>query len=319
MSQFSFFNTDVTFSNSAPSANIVTLDGATTNGIANKFAFYNALPALKNTNAIGLNTSITLAASTFTISNNLALTASNTLNFILGTNAATLVVNGNLSLDGTNNIFAGNGFKAGSYTLMTYTGTLSGSPALGSTPAGFTYAFDTSTAQQVNLIVSPPAPATPTNLTTLATNLAIGLQWSAATGAASYNLKRSTTNGGAYSTIANVSGTNFSDTGINPGIAYYYVVSATNAFAESGNSVQASAIPLPSLTSAVLTFQPNANQLQLSWPADHLGWHLQIQTNGSDTGLGTNWTDLPDTVSNDQFILSVEPTNSSVFLRLVYP
>ena len=200
VSQFSFYNADVTFSgNSTPSANIVTLDGATTNGIANKFSFYNALPTLKNTNAIGLNTSITLGASTFTISNNLALTPSNALNFILGTSPAMMVVNGDLALGGTNNIIAGNGFTAGTYTLMTYTGTLSGSPSLGSAPNAFTYVFDTSTPGQVNLIVSPPAPEIPANLSALATNLAVNLSWSTTIGASSYNLKRSTTNGGAYS------------------------------------------------------------------------------------------------------------------------
>lgn len=319
VSQFSFYNTDVTFSNSVPSANIVTLDGATTNGIANKFAFYNALPTLKNTNAIALNTSITLAASTFTISNNLALSPSNALNFILGTNAATLAVNGNLSLAGTNNIFAGDGFTAGSYLLMTYTGTLSGSPALGGVPIGFNYAFDTSTAGRIKLIVSPPLPAAPASLTASATNLAINLTWSAVAAAGSYNLKRSNTNGGAYSLLANVSGTNFSDTFVNPGMAYYYVVSSTNLFGEGTNSVQASAVPLPSTTTAALAFQANANQLQLSWPPDHLGWHLQVQTNDSSTGIGTNWTDLPGSISTNEIFFPMDATNGSVFLRLVYP
>jgi polygalacturonase len=319
VSQFSFYNTDVTFSNSTPAASIVTLDGATTNGIANKFAFYNTLPTLKNTNAIALNTSITLAASTFTISNNLALSPSNALNFILGTNAAMMMVMGNLTLGGTNNIMAGNGFTNGTYTLMTYTGNLSGSPTLGSTPAGFTYAFDTSTAGQVNLIVSPPAPATPASLTALATNLAVGLAWPAAANAASYNLKRSTTNGGPYSPLVNVSGTNFSDTAVNPGAVYYYVVSATNGFGESVNSVQASAIPLPSTAAVALSFQANANQLQLSWPPDHLGWHLQIQTNDPGAGIGANWTDLPGTTSTDQFSIPTDSTNGSMFLRLTYP
>jgi hypothetical protein len=319
VSQFSFYNTDVTFSNSTPSASVVTLDGATTNGIANKFSFYNALPTLKNTNAIALSTSITLGASTLTISNNLVLSASNALTFILGTNAATVVVKGDLSLGGTNNIVAGDGFTNGTYTLMTYTGALSGSPTLGSTPAGFNYGLDTNTAGQVNLIVSPPAPATPSNLTASATNLAVALQWSASANAASYNLKRSTTDGGAYSVIATVSGTNYSDAPLNPGVAYYYVVSATNAFAESGNSVQTSAVPLPSLAATNITFQATANQLQLSWPPDHLGWHLQVQTNDPTAGLGTNWTDLPDTTSTDQVFISLDPNNSSVFLRLAYP
>jgi len=320
VSQFSFFNADITFSNSTPATSIVTLDGATTNAFANQLSFYNARMTLKNTNAIALNSSITLGASTFIISNNLALTPSNSVNFVLGTNAATMVVKGNLALDGTNNIMAGAGFTNGTYTLFTYTGSLSGGlPMLGTTPAGYNCSLDISTHGQVNLIVSPPAPAIPANLTASATNLAIGLQWSASANATGYNVKRSTTNGGPYSIIANLPDTNLLDAAVNPGVTYYYVVSATNAAGESGNSSQVAAVPLPSLISTNISFQANGSQLQLSWPADHLGWRLQVQTNDTDGGLGTNWLDVPDTSATNQFLFSVGPNNTSVFWRLVYP
>jgi polygalacturonase len=175
VSQYSFFDADVTFSNSAPSSNVVTLDGATTNSIANSFSFYNALMTLKSTNAIALNSSVTLGASTFIISNNLAMTPSNSFNFVLGSNAATVVVKGNLSLDGTNNIFAGGGFTNGTYTLFTYTGTLSGAlPSLGSTPTDYGYSFNTNTIGQVNLIVEQNPPTitriAPANATVIAGN-----------------------------------------------------------------------------------------------------------------------------------------------------
>ena len=82
----------------------------------------------------------------------------------LGTNAATLAVVGNLALGGTDNITAGGGFTNGTYMLLTYTGTLTGSlPALGTAPAGYTYAFDTNTIRQVKLIVSTPGGSGPTN------------------------------------------------------------------------------------------------------------------------------------------------------------
>ena len=320
VNQFSFYNADVTFSNSAPSANLVTLDGVTTNSIANRFTFYNSLVTLKNTNALDLNSSVTLGASTFVISNSFTLSPSNSLNFILGTNAATIVVKGNLALGGTNNITAGGGFTNGAYTLMTYTGNLSGNfPTLGATPAGFTYAFNTNTAGQVNLIIAPPPPGVPTSLTALGTNLLIRLNWSAASNAASYNLKRSTTNGGTYLLVTNVAATNYSDSAVNPGTTYYYVVAATNAAAESANSLQASAVPLPSLVSTNLNLLVNGNQLQLSWPPDHLGWRLQIQTNDLDTGLGTNWVDWPDSTNVFQTNLDINPDIGSVFLRLAYP
>jgi polygalacturonase len=320
VSQFSFYNTDVTFSNSTPSSSVVTLDGVTTNAQPNKFTFYNALMTLKNTNAIALNSSVTLGASTFIISNNLTLTASNTLNFILGSSAATIVVKGNLATGGTNNILAGPGFANGTYTLFTYTGTLSGPlPSLAAKPVGHAYAFDTSVLGQVNLIIGPPAPEIPANLTAVATNLLINLQWFAASDAASYNLKRSTNNGSTYSLLANLTATNYSDSAVNPGTTYTYVVSATNSTAESANSTPASAIPLPSLSPVPLQVQANGNQLQLSWPADHLGWRLQIQTNSLDTGLGTNWTDWLGSTNIEQTNINIDPANTGVFLRLVYP
>ena len=72
------------------------------------------------------------------MSNNLALTPELVLNYVAGTNPATLAVKTNLADGGMVNVIAGAGFTNGTYTLMTYKGTLSGSlPVLGETPAGF--------------------------------------------------------------------------------------------------------------------------------------------------------------------------------------
>lgn len=316
VSQYSFYNASVTFSNSAPSASLVTLDGATTNSTGNHFTFYKSQMTLKNTNALGLNSSVTLGASTLIISNDFVLTPSNSLNFVLGTNVATIAVEGDLSLGGTNDIIAGQGFTNGTYTLMTYSGTLSGSlPALGSTPAGHSYALDTNTAGEVNLIVGAPAPGVPQQLTATSTNLAIDLDWSAASNATGYDLQRSVTNGGPYSALAGVAGTNYSDTAVNPGVSYYYVVSATNALAESSDSAQASAVPLPSQISTNIVFQASGSALNLSWPADHLGWRLQVQTNSIS---GTNWVDVPNSELTNKVSVFVDNENSSIFFRLIY-
>lgn len=241
VSQFSFFNSDVMFSNSTPAANTVTLDGATTNGIANSFSFYNFLATLKNTNALDLGSDVTLGAATFTVSNNLALSLTNALSFLLGTNPATLAVKGNLLLGGTNNFFAGGGFTNSTYTLMTYTGTLSGStPAIGSAPAGFVYAYDTSTTGQVRLVVTTgtPPPTTPTNLVAVATNSLVTLTWSPSGTATNYNVKRATSSGGSYTVINSTTATNYSDTTVASGVTYFYVITAVNAGGESTNSAE---------------------------------------------------------------------------------
>jgi hypothetical protein len=217
------------------------------------------------------------------------------------------------------NVTAGSGFTHGIYTLMTYTGSLSGSlPILGAAPAGYSCSLSSATANQINLIVLPPAPGIPTNLTASATNLLINLKWFTPSNAASYNLKRSTTNGGPYALLANLAATNYSDSVVTPGTTNFYVVAATNAAGESGNSIQASAAPLPSNVSTNLNFQASGNQLQVSWPADHIGWRLEVQTNNLAVGLSTNWVSLGYDTTN-QVSLLTNPSNGSVFYRLVYP
>ena len=318
VSQFSFYNSQVIISNSTPSANLVTLDGVTSNAIANGFSFYNSQTTLKNTNALGLGTPVTLGAATFIISNNFALTPANNLNFVLGTNAATVVVKGNLALGGTNNLSAGGGFTNGTYTLMTYTGILSGSPpVLGSIPAGYNYSFDTSTAGQVKLVVTLLAP---TNLVAAAANLLINLKWNSVSGATSYNLKRGTINNGPYPTIfSGLTATNYGDASVTNAANYFYVVTAAGAGGESTSSLQASATPLPSNQPTNIVMQAAGGQLQLSWPQDHLGWRLQIQTNSLSGGLGTNWFTVPNSTNVNQTNLVINPANGPVFLRLVYP
>ena len=87
----------------------------------------------------------------------------------------------------------------------------------------------------------PPAPA---GLAATAGNAQVALSWNASTGATSYSVKRSTTNGGPYTNLATgVTTTSFTNTGLTNGTTYYYVVSAINGNGESQNSAQASATP----------------------------------------------------------------------------
>ncbi|HEU5397331.1 MAG TPA: LamG-like jellyroll fold domain-containing protein, partial [Verrucomicrobiae bacterium] len=59
--------------------------------------------------------------------------------------------------------------------------------------------------------------------------------------------------------------------------------------------------------------------LTLSWPGDHTGWRLQVQTNSLNSGLGTNWYDVPNATLTNQVSLPISATNGSVFYRMVYP
>ncbi|HSY18618.1 MAG TPA: autotransporter-associated beta strand repeat-containing protein, partial [Candidatus Acidoferrales bacterium] len=68
-----------------------------------------------------------------------------------------------------------------------------------------------------------------------------------------------------------------------------------------------------------LAFDIAPDQLTLSWPLDHLGWRLQVQTNDVLTGLNANWFDVPNTSGTNQLAVPVSPMNGSVFFRLIYP
>ena len=72
-------------------------------------------------------------------------------------------------------------------------------------------------------------PAAPTNVTATAGNGQVTLGWSASTGATSYNVKRSTTSGGPYTTIASPTTTGYTNSGLTNGTTYFYVVTAVNA------------------------------------------------------------------------------------------
>jgi Fibronectin type III domain len=87
-----------------------------------------------------------------------------------------------------------------------------------------------------------PPPAAPTCLTAAAGSGKVTLTWTAPRGPQSYNVKRSTTNGGPYKTVATgVTNTTYTNTGLRSGVTYYYVVTTVNAAGESGHSNQASA------------------------------------------------------------------------------
>ena len=136
----------------------------------------------------------------------------------------------------------------------------------------------------MNLPVNPTNPAvfyrlkyaalalpanSPTILAVKATNSAVALSWAAPAFARSYNLKRSTTSGGSYTTIINLSPNSYTNTGLANGTTYYYVVSALNYNGESANSAEVSATPVavPPLVPTGLAAQAAHGLVQLNWTA----------------------------------------------------
>ena len=87
---------------------------------------------------------------------------------------------------------------------------------------------------------TPNAPAT---LTATPATGQVTLSWASVTGATSYNVKRSTTSGTGYLTIANATGTSYTNSGLTNGTTYYYVVSGVCSCGEGANSSQVTAKP----------------------------------------------------------------------------
>jgi hypothetical protein len=88
----------------------------------------------------------------------------------------------------------------------------------------------------------------------------------------------------------------------------------TSALASSGTISVANVSTVPTN----ITFSATGNQLDLSWPADHLGWTLQGQTNPITTGIWTNWFDIPGTSAATNYSVLINPLNPTVFYRLRY-
>jgi glycosyl hydrolase family 44/fibronectin type III domain protein len=127
-------------------------------------------------------------------------------------------------------------------------------------------------------------PTTPTGLMATAGNAQVILTWTATAKATSYNLKRSATTGGPYTLLSSPSAASFTDTAVNNGTTYFYVVSAVNSAGESANSAEASAKPtaptqVPVAPTGLMANAANA-QVSLTWTASATAtsYHLKRST-----------------------------------------
>ncbi len=91
--------------------------------------------------------------------------------------------------------------------------------------------------------VAPSPPSTPTGLAAQADDNQVNLSWNASAGASAYNVKRATSISGPYTNVAGPTSSPYSDTALNNGTTYFYILSALNNELESGNSAPVSATP----------------------------------------------------------------------------
>ena len=191
---------------------------------------------------------------TVVITNNTTPTA------VMGTPFSYIITN-NTSL----NNFTATGLPAG-LSLNASTGVISGTPA---TYGAFAVALTAS-----NGTISGSQTITLT-VYTIVNNVIVAagdakniVEWDAIQNF-SYNIKRSTTSGGSYTTIGTTSGTSFTDTNVSNGTTYYYLISATNSLGENPNSAEVAAVPNTGQITYLKFDEQSGTRGIDSWGANH--------------------------------------------------
>jgi hypothetical protein len=184
-------------------------------------------------------------------------------------------------------------------------------------------------------------PNAPANLTvTEEGNAQVSLSWSPVSGAASYTLYRSPLSGGGWvAAAAGLTGASFTDTGLDNGKLYYYVVTASDSLGnESGHSNQVNALPHytigwanlqwpPTLTHTISPFDRTDDVYGQVWidgatsqpgPTPGLIAQLGFGPEGSNPDGNAEWTWEAavfnvDTNNNDEFKASLLPESTGTF------
>jgi len=156
--------------------------------------------------------------------------------------------------DGSYKVFDIAAASAGAFTGVSVTTTTATETALtnsgtvwSGTVGAQSYSFDASTG--ILSVTGGATAVTPgaSVLSATAGNGKVDLSWTAASGADTYTVKRSTVQGGPYASLAsNLVGATYSDTGVTNGTTYYYVVQAKNSTSNlsGANSNEVSAVPV---------------------------------------------------------------------------
>lgn len=143
--------------------------------------------------------------------------------------------------------------------------------------------------------------AAPASLEAAATNGEISLIWSAVPNAAVYAVKRSTSRGGPYTTIARPAQDCYADTELQNGTTYRYVVAGVDASgAEGPPSAEVEATPLaPPGAPGRLVATPGNARVSLSWSPSAGAARYKLLRATIPTGPFTIAVSTPDTTFTD--------------------
>lgn len=157
-------------------------------------------------------------------------------------------------------------------------------------------------------------PDAPVGLTALAGDGVVMLIWEPTGTALAYQIKRSTSDGGPYTPVAQTAATNFIDSSLVNGTTYYYVVSATNRAGESADSTAVSVTPR-ALTPAApddLAAVAGDSQVSLSWMPVTTATAYHVKRSTIDGGPYT----LVGTTGDSRFV-DVSVTNGILYFYVI--
>ena len=99
-------------------------------------------------------------------------------------------------------------------------------------------------------------------------------------------------------------------------------VTWVNNLGADGSIVVASVAPPVNPNPTNIVSQVVGTNLVFSWPADHTGWRLLVQTNRLPAGVSTNpldWGTVAGSAATNTVSMPINPAQAAEFYRLVYP
>ena len=122
---------------------------------------------------------------------------------------------------------------------------------------------------------------------------------------------------GTYPIVQQASGS-ISSSGSYPAVAGTAIgPSSAGAISVSGNTVSLLIQSVKPTTPTNITYSVSGNTLGIGWPANYLGWTLQVHTNALNAASNA-WFDIPGTEMVTSTNLPINRANPSVFYRLRY-
>ena len=92
---------------------------------------------------------------------------------------------------------------------------------------------------------------------------------------------------------------------------------------DTGSAVQLAVTPKVTVATnaPTLTHSVSDGNLNLSWPSDHIGWRLLVQTNHlAGISLDRNdWSTVAGSAGTNQVSIPIDTTKPTEFYRMVYP